>query len=189
MRLPDDATIRTSVATATVGLDHPLPLPEQLEDLCGKETVDAMDNLRDSLNDVSRAFVSALDDLIFEQTGNSNSNGDLRTTQPQPLLRDSHGQKTYSTLSSIVASANHLEHFHVYTKDSAGDRGNDSVVRPPTAAWDWHTDAGLFLVFVPAWNCQENQGEDSSFWYQDAEGNPVQARLDGPKTAVVMLGQ
>jgi hypothetical protein len=141
-----------------------------------------MDRLRDALHEVSKAFVGALDDLIHPNDKCNN----------QPLLRDSHGHKTYSTLSSIVESASHLEHFHVYTKDmprAQPDSENSTHMKEAPAAWDWHTDAGLFLVFVPAWNCQENSADDASFWYKDERGRPIQARFNSEKTAIVMLGQ
>lgn len=180
--LPDDSTKRTSVGTATVGMDFPLPLPSDLEDLCGPETVRAMESLRDAIADVSVAFAFALEDLIEEYT-----HGNVL-----PLLQDKHGGKSYHTLSSIVKSANHLEHFHVYSKEMDRNNDNDSSGDSDdfSAAWDWHTDAGLFLVFVPALNCmREEQPQDTSFWYKDFNGRPIQARFDGSTTAIVMLGQ
>lgn len=177
--LQDDATRRTSVGTATVGMNHPLPLPKDLEDICGSDTVVAMEGLRDAVADVSKAFVTALGDLIEEYSHSK-----------VPLLQDKHGGKSYQTLSNIVESANHLEHFHVYSKESQRNEENnvDSLETAP-AAWDWHTDAGLFLVFVPALNCLDGYPQDASFWYRDSYGNPVQAHFDGSNTAIVMLGQ
>jgi hypothetical protein len=184
MVLPDGITRRTSVATATVGLEHPLPLPESLlESVCAPETVTAMEGLRDVVADVSKAFVSALEDIFVEY------NNHIKV----PLLQDQHGGKTYMTLTSILESANHLEHFHVYTKET---RHHHTAAATTTttnkAAWEWHTDAGLFLVFVPAWNCLQLDNQviqDTSFWYRDSQGHPVQAHFDQSNTVIIMLGQ
>jgi len=175
LTLMDSATGRISVATATVGLDHPLPLPKGMEDTCGETVVDAMEGLRDVVASVSRAFVSAVDGTLLDTAKSSPS--------PTTLLRDEFG-RSFASVSEIVQSANHLEHFHVYTNNAE----NSSDRTTTSTAWDWHTDAGLFLVFVPAWDC--NGGDiDESFYYRDIDGNTVRAKLDGRNTAIVMLGQ
>ncbi len=183
LTLMDSSTARTSVATATLGLDHPLPLPEGMEDTCGEEVFDAMEGLREVVSFVSRAFVSALDEtLVNDSFGKS-----TRTT----LLRDEFG-RSYDSVSEIVQSANHLEHFHVYTNNEAENISTRDTSNLSTA-WDWHTDAGLFLVFIPAWNCNGNAGVennvDESFYYRDTDGTTVRAKFDGGDTAIVMLGQ
>lgn len=178
MMLQDDATQRTSVGTATVGMQHPLPLPNSLENVCGPETFQAMETLRDSVADVSNAFVVSMEQLLKEYTN-----------EHIPLLKDKHGGKKYETLSSIVESANHLEHFHVYSKEARRSNMEREAKDTSAAAWDWHTDAGLFLVFVPALNCLDEDAQDTSFWYRNAQGEPVQAHFDGTNTAIVMLGQ
>mmetsp|Transcript_28159 Transcript_28159/g.46654 ORF Transcript_28159/g.46654 Transcript_28159/m.46654 type:complete len:767 (-) Transcript_28159:44-2344(-) len=184
--LHDEATVRTSVATATVGMDHPLPLPDGLIDVCGLSTAVAMEGLRDAVSDVSKAFVAALEDVVLGEAASTVSTS-------SPLLRDSHGYKTYSSITSIVQSANHLEHFHVYSRETTQQQQQQLATTEETqqtAAWEWHTDAGLFLVFVPAWDCHDHSyHKDHSFWYQNAEGKPVQAQFDDANTAIVMLGQ
>jgi len=221
------STLRTSVATATVGVDHPLPLPKGLEETCGDQVVEAMEGLRDAVSSVSEAFVSALDRAIADGVGDdpsytssysysSNSNGNGNGKHSAPLLRDQNGQ-SYKSINEILRSANHLEHFHVYTqhrhktsngsgeqeKDgSENENENENNDREGTSknvnnknnnvAWDWHTDAGLFLVFVPAWDCNNNNNNhvDESFYYRDGfDGTPIRAGFDGGRTAIVMLGQ
>jgi len=183
LTLMDSSTARTSVATATLGLDQPLPLPEGMEDTCGEEVFDAMEGLREVVSSVSRAFVSALDaTLVNDSFGKS--------TQ-KALLRDEFG-RSYQSVHEIVQSANHLEHFHVYTNNEAEDISARNISQSSTA-WDWHTDAGLFLVFIPAWDCNGNEGVDGnvdeSFYYRDTDGTTVRAKFDGGNTAIVMLGQ
>mmetsp|Transcript_27532 Transcript_27532/g.64596 ORF Transcript_27532/g.64596 Transcript_27532/m.64596 type:complete len:772 (-) Transcript_27532:186-2501(-) len=199
LTLRGSSTTRTSVATATAGLDHPLPLPEGLEATCGNEVSDAMEGLRDTLATVSEAFASAVDRVVLggaSTNANPNSgqqhaaalHGSHRAATDTPkLLRDEFG-KSYDSITGIVRAANHLEHFHVYTRNPSGeDSGND-------VAWDWHTDAGLFLVFVPAWNCngggdEDDDNVDNSFYYRDTDGSSVRAKFESDRTAIVMLGQ
>ena len=142
LTLMGSSTSRTSVATATVGLENPLPLPKGMEETCGETVVDAMEGLRDVVASVSKTFVSALDASVVDNPSNSDKNS-------QTILRDEYG-RSFKSVSEIVDSANHLEHFHVYTNKQAG---SSSRISEPATAWDWHTDAGLFLVFVPAWDC------------------------------------
>lgn len=177
LTLMGSSTSRTSVATATVGLENPLPLPKGMEATCGETVVDAMEGLRDAVVSVSKAFVSALDASLVDNATDSEK-------RSQTLLRDEYG-RSFKSVSEIVESANHLEHFHVYTNNQAE---KSSTISEPAKAWDWHTDAGLFLVFVPAWDC--NGGDsDESFYYRDTEGRTVRAKFDGGRTAIVMLGQ
>mmetsp|Transcript_3056 Transcript_3056/g.7205 ORF Transcript_3056/g.7205 Transcript_3056/m.7205 type:complete len:773 (+) Transcript_3056:153-2471(+) len=178
--LMDSSTARTSVATATVGLEHPLPLPEGMENTCGESVFDAMEGLREVISSVSKAFVSALDATL----DNDNSGKSPQTT----LLRDEFG-RSYKSVSDIVQSANHLEHFHVYTNNQT-DNFSAPTNSEMSTAWDWHTDAGLFLVFVPAWDCNGDENNvDESFYYRDTDGTTVRAKFDGGNTAIVMLGQ
>lgn len=189
------STTRTSVATATAGLDHPLPLPEGLQAACGTDVWNAMEGLRDTLATVSSAFASALDGSLIggsdsDNYSNTNNNSQFHNGHGRPLMRDEFG-KSYESITDIVRAANHLEHFHVYTNHQDEDAEGDSV-KKNDVAWDWHTDAGLFLVFVPAWDCHGNDDEsnaDNSFYYRDTNGATVRAEFDGGRTAIVMLGQ
>jgi len=196
--MDSSSSARTSVATATVGLDHPLPLPDGMEATCGKEVLQSMEALRDTVALVSRSFVAALDQSL----GNNNnvqksSSGSYHGSASQkPLLRDEFGT-SYDSVADIVKAANHLEHFHVYTNNndinSNSNSNSDSTKTSSTdVAWDWHTDAGLFLVFVPAWDCNGDylgNNVDDSFYYRDTDGATVRAKFDGGRTAIVMLGQ
>jgi len=186
LTLMESSTARTSVATATVGLDHPLPLPKGLDSTCGDEVLDAMEGLRDVVASVSRAFVSALDQSVVRHNhGHPGHHSGGPHSADTTLMRDEFG-RTYDSVADIVKSANHLEHFHVYTNEAESDNSSTADV-----AWDWHTDAGLFLVFVPAWDCNEggHNNVDDSFYYRDTDGATVRAKFDGGRTAIVMLGQ
>lgn len=175
--LGDQSTRRASVATATVG-NSPLNIASRdvLQEQCGHGTVEAMEFLRDQVSIASDTFVRSLDRLHM-----------LYHDNVTPLLRDNQG-KSYSTLSSIVQSANHLEHFHYY--HTAGDReSNKAKARNnESLSVEWHTDAGLFLAFVPAWDCYSfGEQPDNSFWVQLPNGDKAQARFE-PNSVVIMLG-
>lgn len=170
VQLQDGCTTRTSFATATMG-HTPLPIPDSLGKTCGVATVEAMDALRDHVDAVSVAFITALDHLLLNR----------RTTSF--LLQNTNGL-TYPTVDSIARASSNLEHFHVYTKDD-GHSSHEDAQDISVPSLDWHTDAGLFLTFVPAYGCDESN--DGSFFIQDAAGIP--RRTIVPEgTIAVMLG-
>jgi hypothetical protein len=148
--MDDEKTVRTTLATATAGTT-PLPLPDSLATHCGQATVTSLEALRDQVAVASDAFVVALDRLLGASQ----------------LLKNAYGG-TYSSVSQIRQGANHLEHFHVYSKeqrDHQQQEEHESVL-------DWHTDAGLFLAFVPARDCHSDQ-PDASFWVKDISSPAV----------------
>ena len=163
--LADGSTVRTTVATATVGTT-PHPLSANLAEHCGHDTAMFMERIRDEVAIAGEAFLHALDVLI----GNNKYNGNA-------LLRDSKGH-SYNRVTSIVNAANHLEHFHIYSKTTASDE----------SSLQWHTDAGLFLSFVPAVNCHgPATNADASFWYMDEDGTSTRA-VFSPTSIAIMLG-
>jgi len=175
--LQDSTTLRTTLATATAG-QTPLPLPNSLGQVCGQDVAHAMDGLRDDVSTVTDAFIVALDRLLGGAS--------------QELLRNSHNG-VYTSISSIQESANHLEHFHVYSKQKQNNEGKshsgDGAELPRALNKDedktlfWHTDAGLFLAFVPALNCKNGGAEaDNSFWMDD------KAVAFPADSVVIMLG-
>jgi len=169
--LDDKRTHRTTLATATAGIT-PLPLPENLATTCGPDTASAMESLRDQVAQVSDAFVIALDRILAAAAA---SRDDER-----PLLRNAYGVQ-YKSVSTIRQGSNNLEHFHLYSKPKSSAQGVDTL--------EWHTDAGLFLAFVPARDCQDNsQQHDTSFWIMDpVSQEPIQAVFP-PGSVAIMLG-
>jgi hypothetical protein len=137
-----------------------MALSPQIGEMCGSFTAEAMDQLRDAVAEAASAFSVALD----------------RVLGTSELLRDNYG-KTYHSTQAILEASNHLEHFHVYDK-----KENTHV----STALDWHTDAGLFLGFVPAWDCISTD-RDASFWFRDQQGQASLAEF-APDSVVIMLG-
>ena len=156
--LDDEVTFRTTIATATVG-SSPLSLPNSVLEHCGADTEILMDRVRDEVSIAANAFVHAIDRWI----GGENT-----------LLEDAQHRK-YDRVSS---SGNHLEHFHIYSKTK------ESKLK----SLDWHTDAGLFLAFVPAVDCQNGlENGDDSFWYTGDDGIRYRALFE-QDSIVIMLG-
>ena len=166
--LLSDETTRVTLATATIG-ETPLPLDiEQLEEAgCTPQTVQSLDALRDYVAWASKWFVASLDEV-------------LKTNDivEEHILQTDTG-KNYMSVSTIVKASNNLEHFHVYTKPS------DSM---ETFDLDFHTDAGLFLTFVPGMECDEEASlSKSNDFYVKIGGSAHQAIFQEDAIAV-MLG-
>lgn len=194
---PNGGTTRTTLATATVGNENPLALDAHVADVCGVTAATQLDALRDVVHEASVAFVQALDDLIL---GGGNGGGiGSKNNNYLSLLRDVHG-KTYPTVQSIVQAATHLEHYHLYEKQKKQD---ESMLKTKddddkkTKTLDFHTDAGLFLAFVPGYDCDATDMTTSStldnFWIRlkgDDEPTEYPVRFAPPQRtrAVIMLG-
>ena len=177
--LSDGKTQRTTLGTATMG-KTPLPLPETLVSTCGQDTVEALDYLRDHVSVVSDAFVSALDRLL-----QGSATGTTSAQQTPHLLRNSYGG-TYPTVQSIVQASKHLEHFHVYSKPQQDDPAAEQ-----RASMHVHTDAGLFLAFVPGQACENSSHEikdNQSFYVKDAATGALRRAIFPPGSVSIMLG-
>jgi len=178
--LTDGQTVRSTLATATVG-NTPLPLNPQLSSTCGAETAQAMDSLRDQVAVASSTFIEALDRLLVYVKGQDA----ILSDGGEPLLRNSYGGK-YHSVSSIVQASSNFEHFHVYSK-AKKSTDKDTANRP---ALQLHTDAGLFLAFVPAQDCTAEKhmdAPDQSFHVLDADGVTRQVVFP-PNSVAIMLG-
>jgi len=182
INLPD-GTVRRTLASATVGFDNHknydglqtseaavLELPSWIKDKCGEDAYDSLEELRDIVARVTDAFVTKLDE-----------------DQKHDFKVES--SKHYESYRSVLADANHLEHFHVYTKagetdvkTEAGQRMDEMDRSPPT--FDYHTDAGFFLTFVPAMDCHSYKTDDSSF-YLKGETTPLTFEED---EVVILMG-
>ena len=172
-----DGTKRTTLATATVG-ETPLSLSDQdlIQAGCSAKTVDSMEKLRDHVAWVSHTFVAAFDRLL--------SPGE---TSGKALLRSDKG-KTFASLQSIVQSSQNLEHFHVYEKSNQDQQDEQLLLTSQSAnVLDVHTDAGLFLAFVPGKQCQEGATESSDLYVSLSNG-VLHRAVFAPGSVGLMLG-
>ena len=177
--LADGLTTRSTLATATMGTDHPLPLPQRdIRDKCtdtgtdtGTDTYNSLERARDYVSQAaSEFFVPALDRLIREASASSSGmmNPGDHANNNVGILRKKNGFN-YSTVSSIIQDSVNLEHFHSYSKKNdiaSEDESENENEKVPTRtaidqALDWHTDGGLFLAFLPAKSCNGDSGIDT----------------------------
>jgi len=165
--LTDEMTVRSTIATATMGSDYPLPLPEHdIRSMCGSHVLDALMQTREVVSHVvTKAFVPAVDRFV-----SSSRNVLLEdVNEKQRPILDVKGRQGYTTMTDIVRDGTHLEHFHVYSKHSSHDHPtnptptDDSSSSVVDEALDWHTDAGLFLAFLPGQSCNDDDNTDESF--------------------------
>jgi hypothetical protein len=213
--LSDGVTTRSTIATATNGSRHPLPLPkEDIENICGPETLSSLERAREYvLHAASGAFIPALDRLIQNASASSAATGTAQYSSSTILLStqatSSEHQRDYYSVSSIVDDSVNLEHFHVYSKKTKEQETASSVDAVIDHALDWHTDGGLFLAFLPAESCNHDVGttsiipQDDSFRikkFHDPNNSessftevravfPAQEQQDGEVIVAIMLGE
>jgi len=186
--LTDGVTARTTLATATVGYT-PIPLPaEELSQACSSadgSLVDALEGLRDTLADATAAFIDALDGIVSSPTHHQ---------VPTPLLKTATGA-SYTSVRDVVGASKNLEHMHVYSRDDSID-DTDEIMDGANSgdALQLHTDAGLFLSFIPARSCSDIEGfentPDHSFKVLDTHDGQLKVAVfpqDVPSVAI-MLG-
>lgn len=178
--LADGLTTRSTIATATVGSEHPISLPEDdIRRRCGTSTYQSMERARDYVSHAANdLFVPALDRLIREAAGHLNDGS-------SSILETRKGQ-SYATVSEIVRDSVNLEHFHSYSK-KIGTEMNASE-----QTLDWHTDGGLFLAFLPAKSCHDQDSDDSFHVKLHGSSTEVPAlfpdRQEGEIVVAIMLG-
>lgn len=183
--LADGVTARTTLATATVGYT-PIPLPaEELSQACSSadgSLVDALEGLRDTLADATAAFIDALDGIVSSPTHHQ---------APTPLLKTATGA-SYTSVRDVVGASKNLEHMHVYSRDDSID-DTDEIMDGANSgdALQLHTDAGLFLSFIPARSCSGFENTpDHSFKVLDTHDGQLKVAVfpqDVPSVAI-MLG-
>jgi hypothetical protein len=84
----------------------------------------------------------------------------------------------------MVKASQNLEHFHVYSKQEEED-AIDQSNHGESSVLDVHTDAGLFLAFVPGMRC--NGADDSSDFYVSVNGS-IKKAVFPPGSIGIMLG-
>jgi hypothetical protein len=190
-----DGTRRTTLATATIG-SSPIPLLWNEQEAikkgngggggsCSDEAASSLEALRDVVFGISQEFIVALDGLLLDDDNHD---------QNQTLLKTARG-RSYHTMQDIIRASHNLEHFHLYEKDQTDDcdnevnGDNDDDGRRSETVLPIHTDAGLFLVFVPGMDCDNphTPSDDSSLLVERRNGMVQRARFE-PDTFGVLFG-
>mmetsp|Transcript_15017 Transcript_15017/g.35352 ORF Transcript_15017/g.35352 Transcript_15017/m.35352 type:complete len:679 (+) Transcript_15017:71-2107(+) len=131
-------------------------------------------------------FAQQLDSVLGLSTRSSrSSNGPAAA-----LLKTSH-DKSYSTMSTIVAAGDRLEHFHSY------DLPVQSEQQPGDQTIDFHVDQGLFIAFIPALLYNSDSGATAAPWTEasssgtfalrKADGSEVEVAFE-PDSLVILAG-
>jgi len=161
-----DNTKRSTLATAT-NAGEPLPFHEKVESLC-PDFSSAAGSLRKAVDDTVHAYAQALDKMAA---------GEQAEAQP------------FDSFAEAIGSAESLEHFHLFRRDSAPPAG--------ASALDMHTDMGLFIVMTPAAYLllesgspseEEGAGRAPGLKVKLADGTVTEARFR-PGSLIVMNGE
>lgn len=156
-----DGTIRKTWATVK-GTNVPSPD-------CGPGKT--IDRLRVYVAEAAQTFVSVWDTEVLGKSGKS--------------MLQTISQHEYDTIQSIVDSSTQLEHFHVYSKPISPHATTTTSSRTTLHA---HTDAGMFLAFVPALNCGPVDNEDETFWAEHPSTGLLEPIQFLDNTVVIMMG-
>jgi len=168
-----DGTVRRTMATHTVNghmqnlMDRLFRQGATISSSTSLEPCErfaaAADALRPLVDDATQAFAQYLTRILQQELGHS--------FDEQPMLRSREPGECYSTLADVVASGEHLEHFHSYQKISAMDANTDKTEGHPEATKttiELHTDQGLLLAFIPGRmvnpQVSPEDNEDSTTW-------------------------
>ena len=157
-----DGTSRRTIAGVTAGADSK-PLDAGCEDLAA---------FRQAVSNAAGAFVSSFASAF--------------PVADPPLLHaaDPSGAP-YGTLEDVVSRAEHLDHFHAYTRTT---NSNASTI-------DLHADAGMFIAFVPGLMVDQDGvahtgGDAGAFYVQRRDGTVARADFGETRDGVLvfMLG-
>jgi hypothetical protein len=172
-------------------MDH-LALSRSMVDYCPMDddgndnagsVVDSLEELRDYVSFASlHGFIPALDRII--QMSSSSSSSLLYTTN-QKENKNEFTRKEYSTVASIIEDANHLEHFHLYSKKEDHHHHHQQQQSNENHVLEWHTDGGLFLAFIPGTSCSPHTIKNDSNDNNDSNEDQTDMVLD-PSFRIVL---
>lgn len=165
----EDGTKRTTIATHTLASGDMAPLQLSSKDAACTGFEAASVAFRAEVDRVTRLFAQRLSELC-----ESDSN--------VPLLQSKDDQ-VFATFADIVELGEHLEHFHKYQKQVAGN--TDSTI-------EWHTDQGMFLVFAPGVLVDRHSAVEETvadgFYIELSNGGRPMVQFDDSDDLVVLLG-
>lgn len=89
--------------------------------------------LRDLVDEASKVFARGLDKMVLRNS-----------KDPLFMAVNNPSQSSYNSFESVVTTGDHLDHLHVYEKQSS------AFTESRYDALDQHTDQGLFIAIVPS---------------------------------------
>jgi hypothetical protein len=181
-----DGTVRRTIATVTLpgarsGAQQPVAFlaSESLSESC-ENFKEHLDSFRSSVDDATNAFAER---LSYE----------MGSSLPSPLMTTQDGTQDFNDIKDIVASGEHLEHFHSYQKSR-----NKTGIRAEKETIELHADQGFFISFCPG--LLVSHGEDKApdlskplvvsegFYVENSDGDRLLLQFDANDDLVFMMG-
>jgi hypothetical protein len=177
-----DGTVRRTIATVTLPGAGAQPVTydigETLSESC-QSFNEYLDSFRASVDEATAAFAAR---LSFE----------MGSSLPSPLMSTSDGSHVFQDIQEVVASGDHLEHFHSYQKAKVDtrDEGKETI--------ELHTDQGFFISFSPGLvvSHKENNAPDLSqplvesggFYVENSNGHRSLIQFSAEDDLIFMMG-
>lgn len=130
-----DGTVRRTIATTTKGLHEHSKM--ELGNIaqgatCPVDFTTKADQFRSLVSETAEAFTRRM--------------GELFTPAGRPFLYNMEHSKKFASFEEIASAAEHLEHFHAYSRLSQ-DAAATAIKDGSTI--DMHADQGIFIAFTP----------------------------------------
>ena len=180
-----DGTVRRTLATVTLPGAGAQPVASVSEYAAESESCQSFNKHLDSFRaSVDEATVAFADRLSFE----------MGSSLPTPLMSTKDGSQDFHDIKEVVASGEHLEHFHSYQKSN--NKADDRDDQKETI--ELHADQGFFISFSPGLlvSHKENQTPDLSqplvvsegFYVENSDGHRSLLQFDAEDDLVFMMG-
>lgn len=180
-----DGTVRRTLGTVTLpGTGaQPIELDDELSESCQMFNKN-LSSFRAAVDQTTAAFAER---LTFE----------MGSSLEVPIMTTQDGSHDFDTIKDIVASGDHLEHFHSYqkTKESVGA----SSLSTGSQTIDLHTDQGFFIALSPALivahkgdkktpDLSQPLVESKGFYILTSDGKRALVNVDSTDDLIFMLG-
>jgi hypothetical protein len=176
-----DGTVRRTLATVTLPGAGAQPVASVSEYAAESESCQSFNKHLDSFRaSVDKATVAFADRLSFE----------MGSSLPTPLMSTKDGSQDFHDIKEVVASGEHLEHFHSYQKLDGSETQKETI--------ELHADQGFFISFSPGLlvSHKVNQTPDLSqplvvsegFYVENSDGHRSLLQFDAEDDLVFMMG-
>lgn len=179
-----DGTVRRTMATVTLPGAGAQPVSyangAELSESCQRFN-GHLDSFRASVDEATAAFAGR---LSFE----------MGSSLPTPLMSTKDGAHVFQDIKEVVASGEHLEHFHSYQKAKVDGKGAHSQKE----TIELHADQGFFISFSPGLvvSHKENKAPDLSqplvesegFYVENSNGRRSLVTFNAEDDLVFMMG-
>lgn len=184
-----DGTIRRTFASKT------LPDDEGRKDFMLKDSADDelspscikfsenLDDFRSRVGQVTKVFAERL-------------TSEMGASYEMPIMSTEDSIESFQTIADVVASGEHLEHFHSYQKVEKPRKDQQSL-RSREETIDLHTDQGFFIAFAPGLMVTHMDDkpdlntplyESEGFYIEKSDGSRAHVRFTSEDDLIFMIG-